>query len=107
MTVTKTNPGNYFEDFRLGQEIRHRTRLAVPVGEQQSGCAVGNILQCSFRARQAAHLRDGGASQRGTNLHGCRCVETDQRHGISRGEGHNSHVRHQKFQHRRCYAVNR
>ena len=26
---TKTNPGNYFEDFKLGQELRHATPRTV------------------------------------------------------------------------------
>ena len=31
--ATKTNPGNFFEDFRLGQEIRHATPRTVTVGD--------------------------------------------------------------------------
>ena len=31
--VAKTNPGNFFEDFRLGQEIRHATPRTVTVGD--------------------------------------------------------------------------
>ncbi len=30
---TKTNPGNYFEDFRMGQEIRHATPRTVTDGD--------------------------------------------------------------------------
>ena len=30
----KTNPGNYFEDFRLGQVIRHATPRTVTAGDQ-------------------------------------------------------------------------
>lgn len=30
---TKTNPGNFFEDFRMGQQIRHATPRTVAVGE--------------------------------------------------------------------------
>ncbi len=33
MTSTKTNPGNYFEDFRFGQEIIHATPRTVTVGD--------------------------------------------------------------------------
>ncbi len=33
MTSTKTNPGNYFEDFRFGQEIVHATPRTVTVGD--------------------------------------------------------------------------
>ncbi len=29
----KTNPGNFFEDFRLGQTIRHATPRTVTVGD--------------------------------------------------------------------------
>lgn len=32
-TMTKTNPGNFFEDFRLGQEIRHATPRTVTGGD--------------------------------------------------------------------------
>ncbi|MDG4576246.1 MAG: MaoC family dehydratase [Defluviicoccus sp.] len=31
--ATKTNPGNYFEDFRLGQEIRHATPRTITSGD--------------------------------------------------------------------------
>ena len=33
MTSTKTNPGNFFEDFRFGQEIKHATPRTVTVGD--------------------------------------------------------------------------
>jgi len=33
MTSTKTNPGNYFEDFKFGQEIIHATPRTVTVGD--------------------------------------------------------------------------
>ncbi len=33
-TVTKTNPGHFFEDFRLGQIIRHATPRTVTSGDQ-------------------------------------------------------------------------
>ncbi len=33
MTVIKTNPGNFFEDFRFGQVIRHATPRTVTVGD--------------------------------------------------------------------------
>ena len=32
-SAAKTNPGNFFEDFRLGQEIRHATPRTVTVGD--------------------------------------------------------------------------
>jgi 2-methylfumaryl-CoA hydratase len=32
--VSKTNPGNFFEDFRLGQMIRHATPRTVTAGDQ-------------------------------------------------------------------------
>ncbi|MCC0003293.1 MAG: MaoC family dehydratase [Methylobacteriaceae bacterium] len=31
--MTKTNPGNFFEDFRIGQTIRHATPRTVTVGD--------------------------------------------------------------------------
>lgn len=31
--ITKTNPGNFFEDFRLGQELRHATPRTVTQGD--------------------------------------------------------------------------
>src|SRR5512132_824326 len=31
--ATKTNPGNFFEDFRMGQEIRHATPRTVTEGD--------------------------------------------------------------------------
>ena len=31
--ATRTNPGNFFEDFRLGQEIRHATPRTVTAGD--------------------------------------------------------------------------
>jgi len=31
--MTKTNPGNFFEDFRVGQEIRHATPRTVTTGD--------------------------------------------------------------------------
>ena len=31
--AAKTNPGNFFEDFRLGQEIRHATPRTVTLGD--------------------------------------------------------------------------
>src|SRR4029079_16488747 len=31
--MSKTNPGNFFEDFRLGQEIRHATPRTVTLGD--------------------------------------------------------------------------
>ncbi len=38
--MTKTNPGNYFEDFRLGQEIRHATPRTVTTGDVALYCAL-------------------------------------------------------------------
>ena len=32
-TVPKTNPGNFFEDFRLGQQIRHATPRTITLGD--------------------------------------------------------------------------
>ena len=33
MTAAKTNPGNYFEDFRLGQVLRHASPRSVTTGD--------------------------------------------------------------------------
>jgi 2-methylfumaryl-CoA hydratase len=33
LTVPKTNPGNFFEDFRLGHQIRHATPRTVTLGD--------------------------------------------------------------------------
>ncbi|MBY0429944.1 MAG: MaoC family dehydratase, partial [Rhodospirillales bacterium] len=38
--MTKTNPGNFFEDFRLGQEIRHATPRTVTTGDVALYCAL-------------------------------------------------------------------
>lgn len=40
MSVTKTNSGNYFEDFRLGQEIHHATPRTVTQGDGALYCAL-------------------------------------------------------------------
>ena len=32
--MSKTDPGNFFEDFALGQEIRHATPRTVTAGDQ-------------------------------------------------------------------------
>ena len=32
-SAPKTSPGNFFEDFRLGQQIRHATPLTLSVGD--------------------------------------------------------------------------
>ena len=32
--MSKTNPGNFFEDFRLGQVIHHATPRTITVGDQ-------------------------------------------------------------------------
>ena len=34
MTATKTNPGNFFEDFELGQVIEHATPRTVTEGDR-------------------------------------------------------------------------
>ena len=38
--MTKTNSGNFFEDFRLGQEIRHATPRTMTQGDQALYCAL-------------------------------------------------------------------
>ena len=42
--MPKTSPGNFFEDFRIGQIIRHATPRTVTVGE-----AIENIPAKFFR----------------------------------------------------------
>ncbi len=56
--MQKTNPGNYFEDFRLGQQIRHATPRTVTAGD----VAVYNAL---FGPRFAAQSSDVFANQIG------------------------------------------
>src|SRR5690349_20800016 len=50
-TMTKTTPGNFFEDFRLGQTIQHATPRTVTLGD----VALYNAL---FGARFAAQSSD-------------------------------------------------
>ncbi len=38
--MTKTNPGNFFEDFKIGQEIRHATPRTVTAGDVALYCAL-------------------------------------------------------------------
>jgi len=52
--MTKTNPGNFFEDFRLGQQITHATPRSVTVGD----VALYNAL---FGARFAVQSSDAFA----------------------------------------------
>jgi 2-methylfumaryl-CoA hydratase len=56
--MTKTNPGNFFEDFRLGQTIRHATPRTVTVGD----VALYNAL---FGARFAVQSSDAFAASIG------------------------------------------
>jgi 2-methylfumaryl-CoA hydratase len=56
--MQKTNPGNYFEDFRLGQQIRHATPRTVTLGD----VAVYNAL---FGPRFAVQSSDVFANQIG------------------------------------------
>ena len=44
MTSTKTNPGNFFEDFRLGQVIRHATPRTVTAATWRSTRLYGAAL---------------------------------------------------------------
>lgn len=57
-TVPKTNPGNFFEDFRLGQKIRHATPRTVTTGD----VALYNGL---FGARFAVQSSDAFAQKLG------------------------------------------
>ncbi len=56
--MTKTSPGNFFEDFRLGQLIRHATPRTVTLGD----VAVYNAL---FGARFAVQSSDAFAERIG------------------------------------------
>jgi 2-methylfumaryl-CoA hydratase len=53
--MSKTNPGNFFEDFRLGQTIRHATPRTITVGD----VALYNAL---FGARFAVQSSDAFAA---------------------------------------------
>jgi 2-methylfumaryl-CoA hydratase len=57
-SVAKTNLGNFFEDFRVGQEIRHATPRTVTIGD----VALYNGL---FGARFAAQSSDAFAAKIG------------------------------------------
>ena len=46
--MSKTNPGNFFEDFRLGQEFRHATPRTVTTGD------VALTTGCSARASRCS-----------------------------------------------------
>ena len=57
----KTNPGNFFEDFRLGQQIRHATPRTVTRrrrGALSTACS-GRALPCSrpIRSRKRSAIR--------------------------------------------------
>jgi len=52
---SKTNPGNFFEDFRLGQQIRHATPRTVTVGDVA-------LYHGLFGPRFAVHSSDVFAS---------------------------------------------
>jgi 2-methylfumaryl-CoA hydratase len=53
-TAVKTNPGNFFEDFRLGQEIRHATPRTVTAGDVA-------VYQALFGPRFAVQSADAFA----------------------------------------------
>lgn len=40
MTATKTNPGNYFEDFKIGQDIHHATPRTITTGDVALYCGL-------------------------------------------------------------------
>src|SRR5256885_17023773 len=56
--MTKTTPGNFFEDFRLGQTITHATPRTVTAG-------AGAPYNAPFGARLAARSSDPFASATG------------------------------------------
>lgn len=54
--MTKTNPGNFFEDFRIGQEIRHATPRTVTTGDASLYVALTGsrfVLHCSDQFAQS------------------------------------------------------
>ena len=53
-SASKTNPGNFFEDFRLGQEIRHATPRTVTLGDVA-------VYQALFGPRFAVQSADAFA----------------------------------------------
>ena len=59
----KTNPGNFFEDFRLGQTIRHATPRTVTAGDQ---CALHRTLWLALRRAVVRCLRAGRRLSRST-----------------------------------------
>ena len=54
--MTKTNPGNFFEDFRLGQEIAHATPRTVTEGDMALYTALSGSR---FALHSVRHLRPG------------------------------------------------
>lgn len=59
--MTKTNSGNYFEDFRIGQEIHHATPRTVTTGDVALYCALyGNRFAL---ASSDEFARDMGLAQ--------------------------------------------
>ena len=44
-TVLKTNVGNYFEDFRIGQKLAHATPRTLTVGDQALYTAMRLMLE--------------------------------------------------------------
>jgi 2-methylfumaryl-CoA hydratase len=57
-SASKTNPGNFFEDFRLGQEIRHATPRTVTLGDVA-------LYQALFGPRFAVQSSDAFAQRLG------------------------------------------
>ena len=55
-SASKTNPGNFFEDFRLGQQIRHATPRTVTAGDVAVYQALFGPAFCGAVLR---HLRAG------------------------------------------------
>jgi 2-methylfumaryl-CoA hydratase len=57
MSAVKTNPGNFFEDFKLGQEIRHAVPRTLVKGDQALYMALyGNRFACSSSAEFAKRI---------------------------------------------------
>ena len=59
MSQTKTNPGNFFEDFTVGQVIEHATPRTVTEGDRALyGASKGAIMALTM-AMAADYIEDG------------------------------------------------
>jgi 2-methylfumaryl-CoA hydratase len=54
MSMTKSNPGNFFEDFRLGQTIRHATPRTITAGDVSLYTALTGARHALFSSDEFA-----------------------------------------------------